>query len=142
MTTAQIGQATRSQDAAAADAPEREVVGWRFLEALAAHDFEGVAALLGPTMRMRALEASGYKEYHGAEQVLEAFYGWFGTPDWVCVEELEAQTMGDRLQLRYRFVLDRADVGGLRIVEQHAYCKVQDGRIVTIDLVCSGFRPR
>src|SRR3972149_2898589 len=50
----------------------------------------------------------------------------------------EIQPMHDRLHISYRF---RAHKDQWYLIEQQAYCSVQDGQIKQIDLVCSGFRP-
>jgi hypothetical protein len=45
----------------------------------------------------------------------------------------------DRLHLAWRFRL-RED-GDWFVVEQQAYCDLDGGRITSLSLLCSGFRP-
>ena len=42
--------------------------------------------------------------------------------------------------MSYRFEIDNED--GARVVEQQAYYREEDGRIVWMRVLCSGYRPR
>lgn len=48
--------------------------------------------------------------------------------------------MFDRLYLAYRLRLHSQEKAS-EVIEQHAYCVVQDGQIADMWLLCSGFRP-
>ena len=116
-------------------------VGEAFLAALSTQDFDALAGYLGPTMRMRTLLPTGHYEHHGSKEVKSMFVEWFATARDVEVLETRLDTVADRLTMAYRFRLRRMMEGPLKEIEQQAYCKVVDGKVVTIDLVCTGFRP-
>jgi limonene-1,2-epoxide hydrolase len=123
------------------DTSEVRAVGEAFLTALSAHDFDALEEYLGPTMRMRTLLPTGQYEHHGSDEVKAMFVEWFATTRDVEVLETRLDTVGDRLTMAYRFRLRRMVQGPLKEIEQQAYCKVVDGKVVTIDMVCTGFRP-
>ncbi len=123
------------------DTSEVRAVGEAFLDALSAQDFDALARTLGPTMRMRTLLPTGQYEHHGSDEVKSMFVEWFATTRDVEVLETRLDTVGDRLTMAYRYRLRRMMQGPLKEIEQQAYCKVVDGKVVTIDLVCTGFRP-
>ena len=117
-------------------------VGEALLEALCARAFDRVEGILAPDIRMRTLLPSGHHDYAGAGEATAAFTDWFGGADDFEVVQAGANEVAEaRLHLSYRFRLRRPRAVHTEVVEQHAFCKVLDGRIVTIDLVCSGFRP-
>ena len=49
--------------------------------------------------------------------------------------------VGERLHALSRTRLQRPDGDRVEAIEQNAHCTVQDGRIATVDLPYSGFRP-
>jgi TusA-related sulfurtransferase len=119
-------------------------VGERFVAALAAGDLEGLRPLLDARARFRGLVPGGLREYAGADAVVEQLRAWFGRADELEVRGTSVDAVLDRVRLRYRFRLrphpDHAGSGWHQI-EQVAFCDVDAGRIVAIDLLCSGFRP-
>ena len=123
------------------DTSEVRAVGEAFLEALGDHDFDALGEYLGPTMRMRTLLPTGQYEHHGSDEVKAMFVEWFATTRDVEVLETRLDTVGDRLTMAYRYRLRRMVRGPLKEIEQQAYCKVVDGKVVTLDMVCTGFRP-
>ena len=117
----------------------QQIAGRAFLEALTSRDFEGVEASLDPDIRFRGLLPSGLHELSGAAAVADQLRSWFEEADAFEVEEIVAEDIADRLRISYRFRL--LDEDGWAVIEQQAFCDVDDGRIERIDLVCSGFRP-
>jgi TusA-related sulfurtransferase len=117
----------------------QQIAGRAFLEALTSRDFEGVEASLDPDIRFRGLLPSGLHELSGAAAVADQLRSWFEEADAFEVEEIVAEDIADRLRISYRFRLHDED--GWAVIEQQAFCDVDDGRIERIDLVCSGFRP-
>ena len=122
-----------------ADTDTRLQVGNAFLAALRERSFDRLGEILGPTMRMRALLPTGHYDFAGSAEATAAFAEWFGTASELEVQESRAEEVADRLRLSYRFRVRRPQED-FTIIEQQAYCKVVDGRIVTLDLLCSGFR--
>lgn len=115
-------------------------VGQSFLEALAAQDFEPLETLFAPHIRFRALVPSRTCEEKTAEAAIGWLRRWFGKADTLQVLQSSAEQVFDRLYLHYRLRL-HDPANGWRVIEQQAYCDVQDGHIADMWLLCSGFRP-
>ena len=109
------------------------------IAALAERAFDGVPDALAPDVRMRALIPPGPVELSGADAAGARFATWFGGWDDVELVSSGSDEVGDRLHVFYRLRVTRSDES--KIVEQHLFCSVEDGRIAALDLVCSGFRP-
>jgi cytochrome P450 len=106
--------------------------------AAADRDMAALAAAVTDTVRLRALLPGGPIEEHGRDAVIARFCGWFADMDTVEVVESAAEAVADRLLIHYR--LDLAQRGTRWACTQTSICKVDDGRLATIDLLCSGFR--
>ena len=106
--------------------------------AVAGRDSAGFAAAVTDTVRLRALLPGGPVEEHGRDAVVARFSGWFADMDTVEVVESAGEAVADRLLIHYR--LDLARRGTRWACTQTLVCKVHDGRLATIDLLCSGFR--
>ena len=106
--------------------------------AVAGRDSAGLAAAVTDTVRLRALLPGGPVEEHGRDAVVARFSGWFADMDTVEVVESAGEAVADRLLIHYR--LDLARRGTRWACTQTSMCKVNDGRLATIDLLCSGFR--
>jgi TusA-related sulfurtransferase len=115
-------------------------VGQSFLEALATQDFDRIEALFTPQVRFRALVPPGVREGQTAAEATSWLRRWFGDADELQVLQATANLVFDRLYVCYRLRSHDTE-NGWRVVEQHAYCNVQDGCIADMWLVCSGFRP-
>ena len=63
-----------------------------------------------------------------------------GSPIWTSFDLVESagQAVADRLLIHYR--LDLAQHDTRWACTQTSICKIDDGRLATIDLLCSGFR--
>jgi TusA-related sulfurtransferase len=111
----------------------------RFLEAVLARDFDVVAALAAPDVRLRYLIPSGPGESNGPGPVASRFREWFGDVDASEVLDAGVLDLAGRASVRYRVRL--REHRGWYVTEQQAYVTVDgDGRIGAIDLLCSGFR--
>ena len=106
--------------------------------AVAGRDSVQLAAAVTDTVRLRALLPGGPIEEHGRDAVLARFAGWFADMDTVEVVESAGEAVADRLLIHYR--LDLAQRGTHWACTQTSICKIDDGRLATIDLLCSGFR--
>jgi hypothetical protein len=106
--------------------------------AVAERSAEQLAAALTDGVRLRALLPGGPIEEHGREAVVELVGDWFADMDTVDLVESAGEAVADRLLIHYR--LDLAQRGTRWALTQTAICKVDDGRLATIDLLCSGFR--
>ena len=106
--------------------------------AVAGRDRAGLAAAVTGTVRLRALLPRGPIEEHGRDAVVARFGRWFADMDTVDLVESAGQAVADRLLIHYR--LDLAQRGTRWACTQTSICKIDDGRLATIDLLCSGFR--
>lgn len=111
-----------------------------FAGALVAGDFDRLTAMLAADVRMRALIPPGPVELSGAADAGARFASWFGESKNLELVRSGSDEVGDRLHVFYRLRVNRTD-DPASIVEQHLFCALDEGRISSLDLVCSGFRP-
>ena len=115
-------------------------VGKSFVAALAAQDFPRLRETIAADVRFRLLVPRGPQENSGADETLARFVGWFGGVDELRLESSYVNTVADRLVMTYRLRL--RDASGWRLIEQHLVASLaSDGRIGTLDLLCTGFHP-
>jgi hypothetical protein len=106
--------------------------------AVAGRDNARLATAITGTVRLRALLPGGPIEDHGRDAVVARFGGWFADMDTVDLVESAGEAVADRLLIHYR--LDLARRGARWACAQTLICKIDNGRLATIDLLCSGFR--
>lgn len=114
--------------------------GERFVAALSERDFEKLSETLAPNARMRALLPSGLTELSGAEDVGARFASWFGNAVEFELTRSGTEQFADRLHVFYRLRIRRHGEFP-KLVEQHLLCSLNDGRLGSFDLVCTGLRP-
>jgi len=117
-----------------------KAAGEAFVEALAARDSKRLRAALHPDAHLRALVPSGFKESIGLDAVVARLESWFAELESLTVASKNVSYVSDRLRVQYRFD-ERYPDGDSEIIEQDAYCEVREGRIDSIDLLCSGHLP-
>ena len=123
-------------------APSLAVAG-RFIDGLAARDFDGVVATLTDEVRFRALLPSRVLDLEGRDAVRATFETWFGDAErWDLVEAVVGE-VGGRIHLRWRLSLTNPRVAaGNLLVEQQVYADAgPDGRLHDVSLLCTGYRP-
>jgi TusA-related sulfurtransferase len=126
--------AVRSEGAGASE------VGEAFVTALAARDYARLAVQLHPSVHLRALVPSGLQEKLSPEALTALFQSWFAEPAKIEIVRMDSASVADRLHIRYRFRETYAD-GEQELIEQEAFCDLEDGKIACIDLLCSGHLP-
>jgi SnoaL-like domain len=112
------------------------------VDALAAHDFDGMAAALEPDATMTALLPGGSVTSEGAADICAAFAMWFGNVEEFAVVDVSVGQIGELLQLHWRVrVRGRSRFGAApMIAEQSVYASNgANARIDHIRLLCSGF---
>jgi hypothetical protein len=119
-------------------ADDSATTGKVLVATLAQQAWQELAACLDDAVQFRALIPSGLRTADDRASAASYFQKWFGDADELILITSLVQPMHDRLYITYRF---RAHEDQWYIVEQQAYCIVQDGHIKRIDLLCSGFRP-
>ncbi len=117
-----------------------QAAGDAFVEALAARDPKRLRASLHPNAHLRALVPSGFKESIGSDAVAARMESWFAEPESLAVVSRKVSHVADRLRVQYRFD-ERYPDGDSEIIEQDAFLGVREGRIESIDLLCSGHLP-
>jgi hypothetical protein len=115
-------------------------VGRELVGALTERDFGRLAEAFAPDVRMRALIPPGPVELAGAESAAERFATWFGGWDALELVQSGIDEIGDRVHVFYRLRVQRLGEAW-KVIEQHVFCALAEGRIAALDLVCSGFRP-
>ena len=106
--------------------------------AVAGRDSVQLAAAVTDTVRLRALLPGGPIEEHGRDAVVARFGGWFADMDTVDLVESAGEAIADRLLIHYRLDLEQHGIHWA--CTQTSICKINDGQLASIDLLCSGFR--
>ncbi len=109
-----------------------------FLEGLRRRDFGAIRKRLDPGVRFRALIPPGVSEATSAEAAVDSLREWFADLLEFELIDWDVEPLADRLHLTYR--IRGRDEEGVFLVQQQVYCDVAEGRITTMDLLCSGFR--
>lgn len=114
-------------------------MGEDFVATIAERDREGLRSLLSDEVDFKGLTPSLLWQAEKPEDV-EAivFDHWFEGMTVTAVPVLDTDDVAGIDQIGYRFEVDTRL--GPRVVEQQAYYKVKEGRIMFVRLVCSGFR--
>jgi hypothetical protein len=125
------------------DEAVRFAIAGRFIDGLAARDFEAVVGSLTDDVVFRALLPRRVLDLEGRAAVHSAFDKWFGAAErWEMVEAVIGE-IGGRIHLRWRLRLTNPDVGpGTFLVEQQVYADGgPDGRLRHLALLCTGYLP-
>jgi TusA-related sulfurtransferase len=117
-----------------------KAAGEALVDALAARDSKRLRAALHRDAHLRALVPSGFKESIGIDAVAARMESWFAEAQSLTVVSKRVSYVSDRLRIQYCFDESYPD-GDWEVIEQDAYCGVRDGRIESIDLLCSGHLP-
>ena len=90
------------------------------------------------TARLRALLPGGPIQAHGREDIAARFHGFFADFDTVQLVDSAGEPVADRLLIHYRLHVTQGTTRW--VCTQTALCKLVDGQLAVIDLLCSGFR--
>jgi len=118
-------------------------VGRRFAEAIAGRNEHALRALLADDVDFKGLTPRRFWEATSPDEVTDVVFGnWFEEQDRIDAVAVldEGDDVGDTHRVAYRFDLTTPD--GPHVVEQQAYYRERDNRLVYVRVVCSGFRPR
>jgi hypothetical protein len=130
--------------------------GLYFVDALGAASFDSIEPLLSAEVRFRALLPSGVRECTGRIPTADYFRAWFGpiridrlqpcdgkpypfkeTTRCEVVESTVGVPVVDKVPIRYMLELQN-NTGPCRCEQQGFYTVDGEGRIATLDVVCSG----
>ena len=110
----------------------------RFLELLAARDFERLGATLASDAHARFLLPHGLEEYAGRDAIVRRIESWFGSASVFDLTSSTEDEVGMRHRLSWRFSVVRD--GSRQVIEQLVYLDLGPQGIEQIDLLCSGFQ--
>jgi hypothetical protein len=116
-------------------------LGRRFVEAIVAHDWEGVAGCFASDARFVAVvpKERPFREKAGRDEAAGLIRAWFGDADITELVTSEVEPLADRIRIAYRIHEHEPD--GWYLVEQVAYATVDEVGFTDMNLACSGFRP-
>ena len=117
-------------------------LGRRFVEAIVAHDWDGLAGCFAPDARFLAVvanETTPFREKVGGQAAAEQIRRWFGDADITELVSSDIEPMADRVRIVYRIHEHEPD--GWYLVEQLAYATTGEAGFERMNLACSGFRP-
>jgi TusA-related sulfurtransferase len=109
----------------------------RFLELLAARDFERLVASLASDAHARFLLPHGLEEYDGRDAIVARIKSWFGSASLFDLAASTEDQVGMRHRISWRFNVVRD--GSRQVIEQVVYLDLGPHGIERIDLLCSGF---
>ena len=116
-------------------------VGERFAAALLAKDWDGVLALLDPTVDFRGLTpGQPWEAKTPGDLVEQVFSHWFEPDDDIYeVLDICSVQIVDRQRGVYRFRI--RNPGGDYVCEQTAYYDADADKITKLRMLCTGFLP-
>ncbi len=113
------------------------VTSHKFLELLAARDFERLVASLASDAHARFLLPHGLEEYDGRDAIVARIRSWFGSASLFDLTSSTEDQVGMRHRINWRFNVVRD--GSRQVIEQVVYLDLGPQGIERIDLLCSGF---
>ena len=111
----------------------------RFVELLAARDFERLSATLASDAHARMLLPRGLEEHAGRDAIVRRIESWFGSASVFELTSSSEEEVGLRQRLSWRLSVVR-DSRTREVVEQVAFLDIGPQGIEQIDLLCSGFQ--
>lgn len=127
------------------ESPERLTatidLGHRFVAAILAHDWDGMAACFAPGAEFRAVVPNAerpFREMSGGDAAADQMRKWFGDADVTELVEGGVEPIADRVRIQYRIHEHEPD--GWYDVEQVAFVTPGDEGFEQMYLLCSGFR--
>jgi TusA-related sulfurtransferase len=110
----------------------------KFLELLAARDFDRLAASMANDAHARFLLPHGLEEYDGKDAIVARIRSWFGSATVFDLTSSTEDEVGMRHRISWRFSVVRD--GSRQVIEQLVYLDLGHQGVERIDLLCSGFQ--
>jgi TusA-related sulfurtransferase len=110
----------------------------KFLELLAARDFDRLASSMASDAHARFLLPHGLEEYDGKDAIVDRIRSWFGSATVFDLTSSTEDEVGLRHRISWRFSVVRD--GSRQVIEQLVYLDLGPQGIDRIDLLCSGFQ--
>jgi tRNA 2-thiouridine synthesizing protein A len=111
----------------------------RMIDALESRDLTVLEGVFAEHVQLRASLPQRDVQRSGRAEAAALMVGWFTDATDIARVYGAVDTVGDVWHAGYRFTLREA--GADLVVEQHAYCRISDGLIASVRVMCSGFRP-
>lgn len=121
-----------------AEATAERTTSQKFLELLAARDFEHLASTMASNAHARMLLPYGLEEDGGRDAIVRRIESWFGSASVFELASSSEELVGGRHRITWRFNVVRD--GHSQVIEQLAYLDLGPDGIEGIDLLCSGFQ--
>ena len=115
-------------------------VAGALLDGIGERDFERIEACFAPEAALRVLTPGPLRELSGAAEAAGRFRLWLEPLQSFELLDADVEEIADRVRVRYRF-RGRDPEKGWQLNEHTGYGKVEDGRIVSLNVTCTGFRP-
>jgi hypothetical protein len=132
----------RSRPTSNSVTPDADRVAGSLLAAIAARDYDAIAACFTADAHFLALTPKPQlREHTGRDEVADRYRQWLGSLEPFSVTASDWELIADRVRIRYRF-RGRDPERGWQENEHTAYVRLdRDGRIALLTLSCAGFRP-
>ena len=110
------------------------------LAGVAERDFVRIETCFAPDSVLRVLTPGPLRELHTAAEAAGRFRFWLEPLEHFELLDGDVEEIADRVRVRYR-VRGRDPEKGWQLNERTGYGKVAGGRIVSLNVTCTGFRP-
>lgn len=114
--------------------------GGKLLDPIAERDYERIEECFADDAALRVLTPGPLRELAGAADAAGRFRLWFEPLEGFELLEGDVEEIADRVRIRYRF-RGRDPEKGWQLNEHTGYAKVRHGRIRSLNVTCTGFRP-
>lgn len=110
------------------------------LAAIATRDYDLIAGCFADDADFRVLTPRELRTHSSAGEAAERYRLWLDDLDDFELLEQDVEKVADRTRIHYRFT-GRDPEKGRRLNDHTGYAAVSGGRIASMNLACSGFRP-
>lgn len=114
-------------------------LGEDWIQAITEGTLDQLEQFCQPKIMSRLLLPSGLVTLKDAAILAAEYKSWFNDCTDFKVESSRVNWVGKKLGIFYRLLL--LDHGDWHRIEQQLYCKLKDGRVEQLWLLCSGFQP-
>jgi ketosteroid isomerase-like protein len=115
-------------------------VAGELLDAIAERDFARIEACFAKDAAFQVLTPQQLRQHETAVAVGARYRYWLESFEDFELVDGDVEEIADRVRIRYRF-RGRDPEKGWQLKEHTGYAKMRDGRIVGMNVTCTGFRP-
>lgn len=114
-------------------------LGENLLKAIESRDYDGIGRCFASESHFRALVPPGLREAQGTQAITDMLKSWWSDLQKFELQNASVEEFSDRLHVAYQIKAHNGEAW--KLIQHHAYLKVENGKIVGLDLICAGFRP-